>query len=208
MSAADAQMDVQEGHIDAQAAAKWTESWLVPWKHARRAHANDFLKEPHRSQYLADLETASAAQMTKNFRARALLSCWSQAVSDDAWMWQEYAPGGLGVAVVSSIERVRAALDDSAFPERDGANFWCGLVRYPVEGTTILDDIEPDGLTATVGFLKRPEFQREREFRFLCMEMRRSECGSSMPVNLEILLDHTRSRPRPRRPTSRSSATL
>jgi hypothetical protein len=81
------------------------------------------------------------------------VNCWHESPSESAALWRLYLPLGLGVAVRSTPARVRAALGDRQFDLR----------RIDYRGHQGHLGCDPLVLLST----KRPEFEHEREVRFL-----------------------------------------
>jgi len=101
-------------------------------------------------------------------------------------MWKEYAPGRLSVALVSSVERFDQILRGLTF-DFDVAMFWYGRVLYPSQDAL---PAPPDDINSvTVGFVKRPEYHWEREFRLVWMDGRRPPCGRSFPIVVHDLVE-------------------
>ena len=82
------------------------------------------------------------------------ISCWHESSTESAALWQLYAPRGLGVAVKSSRAKVQAALGNRTVEIR--------RIDYQGHKDRRLGD-DPLVLLST----KRPEFQHEREVRFI-----------------------------------------
>lgn len=91
----------------------------------------------------------------RGIRERVLLSCWHQNEHESAAMWRIYLSSEDGVAVRSSVARLRAGLEATSEP------VYLGQVRY-------LDsrvDRLPDGHELTSFFCKRKNYDYEREVR-------------------------------------------
>jgi len=107
------------------------------------------------------------------------LSCWHQNEHESAAMWRIYLSSNEGVAIKSSVERLRHSL--AATPVR----LHVGKVHY-------LDyerDMVPERDELDPFFCKRKNFDYERELRVLWRCDRESEeAGKYLPADLEALV--------------------
>jgi hypothetical protein len=113
-------------------------------------------------------------------RQSVFLSCWHENEHESAAMWRIYLSSEEGVAVRSSVARLRAALSDS----REPLHF--GKVRYlDYERETPAAERDLDAF-----FCKRKSFDYERELRVL---WRRRDAldqpGHYVAADLERLVD-------------------
>ena len=85
------------------------------------------------------------------------INCWHGADMESAAMWKLYAEDSFGIAIVSDLERITAALSQS------GGSILCGMVDYIDYDRDNLD--LSNAFTAAVA--KRLSFAHEREVRLL-----------------------------------------
>jgi hypothetical protein len=125
----------------------------------------------------------------KCLRYQSLASCWhaSEGCESDA-QWKIYAPGGVGIAVVSSMERLLQSV--SFHPHMHGI---LGQVEYT--------DFEqhdmghrPFGTQMSPGFAKRKSFEHEREVRGIILADLIVE-GGSFTMNEAFLEKQRREQP-------------
>lgn len=101
-------------------------------------------------------EWKSYCDQKRNGLASVGISCWHGADRESAALWELYIPQGLGVAVRSTVSRVKAALA--------GADREIAVIRLTYTDYGELETgLEPLRLLS----FKRSEFAHEKEVRFL-----------------------------------------
>jgi len=138
--------------------------------------------------------------LLRNRRSLYKINCWHEADCENNMMWQLYATTGRGVAIRTTLAKVRKALK----PYKLGQGplndvLWCGRVKYI--------DFEKDGVPSNASppvgplkrlFYKHLPFRSEREFRFVVDlddvalasgDRRPSADGVFVDVNLEDLVE-------------------
>jgi hypothetical protein len=115
-------------------------------------------------------------------RRRVCLSCWHENEHESAAMWRIYLSYEHGIALRSSVARLRAALE----PARETVHI--GQVRYVDDGEDPADAGGPDEIAAF--FHKRKNFDYEREVRALLRAERPPRnAGCYVDAPLEELID-------------------
>lgn len=100
-----------------------------------------------------------ARWMAKSGRFTHFATCWHASEYESDAQWKIYAPGGAGIAIVSTMERMRRSVD--LHPYRTGI---MGQVEY-IDFET--HDMRHRALPSSMrpGFVKRKSFEHEREVR-------------------------------------------
>lgn len=95
----------------------------------------------------------------QSLRLRQFATCWHASENESDALWQIYASGGAGVAITSSIERIKLSVDLTSY-----AYGILGEVEY-VDFET--HDMWRDKSSTAIrpGHLKRKSFEHEREVR-------------------------------------------
>lgn len=114
------------------------------------------------------------------------ISCWHRAEFESDAMWRLYAEESKGVAVCSTPERLREAIQPFRLrPTYGTEDVWCGPVRYfDLMKVRLKQGKE-------LFFCKHQAFAWEREFRLLISLMQASEFGVDTPddgVEVEVNL--------------------
>ncbi|MFZ5895043.1 MAG: DUF2971 domain-containing protein [Myxococcota bacterium] len=134
---------------------------------------------------LLDYGTVSRAfSAMEQLRRLTKISCWHLAEYESDAMWQLYAGKGKGIAVTTTVDRLRAALKpfrlDPAYGEEEP---YAGKVRYVDLSTTRLTV----GMERTF-FYKHRAFEWEREYRIAISVRMAEEFGVTVPEK-GILVD-------------------
>lgn len=134
---------------------------------------------------LPDGVTISSSPGLKDFwktmRNWAMVSCWHAVAHESAAMWKLYAPTSAGVAIRSTVGRLRQALRTPSPPP----NGFFGWDRYHIGMIEYIDfssSYIPTDNVAAQFFRKRRSFEHERELRALFMQW---------PVNTDRWFDHS-----------------
>ncbi len=113
---------------------------------------------PENSDLEKTLKTAYSA--INGWRSYAVVSCWHMNPFESVSMWKLYAGQHRGIAIQSTVERLRNSLTDNSPFMR----VLSGAITYSDEEP----DVEPGssyGGTEVSLFTKRPEYSSEQEFR-------------------------------------------
>ena len=142
----------------------------------------------------------------KVMRNWAMVSCWHAVAHESAVMWKLYAPTGVGVAIRSTVGRLRQALGTPLPPP----NGFFGVDRYHIGMIDYIDFSSaniPVENAAAQFFRKRRSFEHERELRALLMQwpvkadgwfdhaQRPNDHGNSIFVDLKELIGEIRVAP-------------
>lgn len=143
-------------------------------EHARES-LRAFLAGIHEAPDQAADEFLRLAEVSRLF---AYISCWHANPAESDAMWRLYAFATEGVAVQSTVGRLRQVLD--AARER----IWLGSVWY-VDFETVDPLLFVNGLTPFI--FKRPSFEHEREIRgVIWMEEGEPAAGEGESVQLRV----------------------
>src|SRR2546428_8274813 len=117
--------------------------------------AHDFPVDPR----YPELDTAEGA--FRELKRLTKINCWHRADYESDAMWRLYAGEGKGVAICSTLDRMRAAFHPFRLaPQHGTEEMWAGQVRY--------EDLLKIRLNASMlqrFFYKHRAFAWEREFR-------------------------------------------
>ena len=125
----------------------------VTWRYARERDARNL-------QFGENYRDATQ-WMAKSMRFTHFATCWHASDYESDAQWKIYAPGGAGIAVVSSMERMKNAVN--LHPYRTGI---MGQVEY-IDFET--HNMRHRNLHMRAGFVKRKSFEHEREVRGMIM---------------------------------------
>ncbi|MFZ5476904.1 MAG: DUF2971 domain-containing protein [Myxococcota bacterium] len=178
----------------------------VPWvNHEQRKAAYAKHQEERRAFFDGILEKNPSAEPIKQLRDRFLqagdpvgewyemqrrwtgVNCWFMGEHESAAMWRLYMPAGHGVAVRSTIGRLKESL------KNEPSEVYVGEVRYiDFSKDAILDNNSLQLLA-----LKRKSFEHEREVRAIIWDALGAtsgncvlgEYGVNLPVDLEALIE-------------------
>lgn len=116
----------------------------------------------------------------KAYNKERLVNCWNKNQYESAALWEQYLDSPEGVAISTTVENVKSALEDS------GYEMVYGEVKYINYET----DRIPMGVLPTV-YHKRKSFQHENEFRisFAPDESDSIDSGEYISVNVDDLID-------------------
>lgn len=135
----------------------------------------------------------------------AMVSCWHAVEHESAAMWKLYAPINAGVAIRSTVGRLRQALGTPSPPPEGflgGDRYHIGMVDY-IDFNSASIPIE----NVAQFFRKRRSFEHEHELRALFMRwpikangwfdynQRPDDGGQQMPVDLKGLIHEIRVAP-------------
>ena len=184
---------------------------LLDWAYIREERwqerygtAEEALKQRSSPEMIAESE----AQLWDHFTHRALVNCWHCNEGESIAMWKLYTSGAEGVAIQSSIRRLRDALNKSGNP------FSIAPVQYNDHETSTERAVSDPAAHFTNPILsvfsKRKVFSHEREIRVVIdyltdfgsrvhvkegdlapeipVEFDNKEPGRQIPVDLEILV--------------------
>jgi len=142
----------------------------------------------------------------KVMRNWAMVSCWHALAHESAAMWKLYAPTSVGVAIRSTVGRLRQALGTPSPPPKGffgGDRYHIGMVDY-IDFSSSRISTEN---AAAQFFQKRQSFEYEHELRALFMQwpiktdgwfdhdQRPNDAGQQFPVDLETLIYEIRVAP-------------
>lgn len=115
-------------------------------------------KSAVRSELPADVALVSNGLPERDRRC-LFVSCWTDVPPEDGQrFWHEYANGGNGGAIGTTVGRLRSIV---------GTEFAIGRVEYPVNPSTYRIGNNNGGDIAGHALWKRPEYTWEREIRVL-----------------------------------------
>jgi hypothetical protein len=142
----------------------------------------------------------------KIMRNWAMVSCWHAVSHESAAMWKLYAATGVGLAIRSTVKRLRQALGSPppiAPGFFGGDQYHIGMIEYI--------DFRSSHIPINNGlaqfFHKRRSFEHEHELRVLLLrwpvkanrwfdyDQRPNDCGQQLPIELETLIDEIRVAP-------------
>lgn len=142
----------------------------------------------------------------KTMRNWAMVSCWHAVPHESAAMWKLYAPISAGVAIRSTVGRLRQALMAPSSPPSGffgGDQYHIGMIEYIDFSSSCI----PTDNMAAQFFFKRRSFEHECELRALFMQypvkadrsidyaQRPNDHGRSISVDLTVLIDGIRVAP-------------
>ncbi len=123
-------------------------------------------------------------------RRHYYINCWHRSEHESAAMWSLYSAHNMGIAVKSTIGRMRKVFEkadgiESYKPGRSHEKiaFLCGCVRYIDYATYETDDI----LMSEFFFLKRKSYRHEDEFRFLLWQPDEKEITNNISIKISKL---------------------
>lgn len=99
--------------------------------------------------------------MAKAMRFTHFATCWHASAYESDAQWKLYAPGGTGIAIVSTKERMKNAVD--LHPYRHGIMCQVEYIDFETHNMMLRD------LHMRAGFVKRKSFEHEREVRGMIM---------------------------------------
>lgn len=142
----------------------------------------------------------------KVMRNWALVSCWHAVAHESTAMWKLYAPTSAGVAIRSTVGRLRQALRPPTPPPDGffgGDRYHIGMIEYIDFSSSCI----PTDNMAAQFFRKRRSFEHEHELRALLMQwpvkadrsidhvQLPTDHGRSISVDLKVLIDEIRVAP-------------
>ena len=132
-----------------------------PWEGLVSPRNNELRPRPEeqRPDQREQIE-AMMAEMTQALRAFTFVSCWNRSEVESAGLWDLYSDGTYGVAITSTVGRLRAALDGPR-------NVFVGPVTY----LDYAQDHVPENTGIAPYFHKRSSFAHEAEFRALFQDL-------------------------------------
>lgn len=118
------------------------------------------------------------------------VNCWHNNKSESSYMWDAYAKDNKGIAIKSSLNRVRNAILDK---EREFLLSPVNYIDFEIDHTSDANSFYPF-------FYKDKSFFNEREFRFAIIEnwehisndefdLLRFEDGVFIPVDVNLLIE-------------------
>lgn len=131
---------------------------------------------------------ASESRMAQTMRPLMYVSCWYANEHESMAMWRLYGEKSGGVAIQTSLLRLKAALDP-------GERIWSGMVAYVDQSKHPVSHPQFPAIVV----VKRPAYASEREFRIgvSYINDRRDEPGSTdadlafQPSGVEVPVDPT-----------------
>jgi len=130
-----------------------------------------------------------------HFRSRALMSCWHASDHESAAMWDLYSQTNHGIAIRTTVERVKRSLD-SARPHSESISdplqqvdepmsYFMGVVRYlDYENDLLLPSTGLDYLTC-----KRRSYDYEHEVRLVVLSDTPVAGGQQIACSLDDLVE-------------------
>lgn len=154
------------------------------------------------SQALYELMSHEAASSVNNASEHIFVNSWCMA-SESLGMWMLYGADGRGIAVKSTVGRVKSAIRRRLDPDQYGF----GAVEYNDEKVRSLafdfrQGTIPVGRSVwkvllALALTKRVAYQHEREWRAaIYQDSRQKALGIDIPVDLDVLLDQVHVGPR------------
>ncbi|WP_394836288.1 DUF2971 domain-containing protein [Pendulispora rubella] len=123
---------------------------------------------------------APPASKPRKVHQRVFVSCWHANEHESAAMWRIYLNGEEGIAVRSTVSRLRSVLSQAT------DTFYLGIVRY----LDYQKERVPEGDELHPFFCKRKSFDYEREVRALWRAGDRSdEVGRYVAAQLDALIE-------------------
>jgi streptogramin lyase len=129
-----------------------------------------------------------------NFRPRALMSCWHASDHESAAMWDLYAETNHGIAVRTTVGRLRRSIDSAEPPSAssgtlqygdDRMAYFMGVVRYlDYEHDLLLPSTGLDYLTC-----KRRSYDYEHEVRLVVLSDTPVAGGQQIACSLNELVE-------------------
>lgn len=102
----------------------------------------------------------SLVELSERFRSHLFASCWHESPYESAGLWDQYSSAGF--AIRSTVGRMKEAI-------RDEGGYYIGRVKY-LDFEQDYHGNHPPSLI-TPAFLKRRNFEHEREVRVVVMAM-------------------------------------
>ena len=131
-----------------------------------------------------DMETARMVHEMvisgNKYNESGLVNCWNKSEYESAALWEQYIEATEGVAISTSVERLKRSLEDTPM------ELTFGEVKYINYETERI----PDGILPTF-YHKRKSFQHENEYRisFLPESEDSTPVGEYINVDVDTLID-------------------
>ena len=105
-------------------------------------------------------------------RLNQFATCWHASEHESDALWQLYAPGGAGVAIVSSMNRIEKSVDLTSY--------WYGLLGEVEYVDFETHNMLRSGIPTVIrpGYLKRKSFEYEREVRGIIATNLITDCSA------------------------------
>jgi hypothetical protein len=134
------------------------------------------------------LEPEQMDEINRRFKRLYKVNCWHRADYESNAMWHLYAEQSKGVAICSTPDRMRAAINPFRLrPTWGTEDLWAGPVRY-----VDLLQVRLRSLGNDRYFHKHRAFEWEREFRLLISLLQADEFTGEAPddgIEVEVKLD-------------------
>lgn len=114
------------------------------------------------------------------YNESGLVNCWNKSEYESAALWEQYIEASEGVAISTSVERLKKSIEDNTI------DLTFGEVKYINYETERI----PDGILPTF-YHKRKSFQHENEYRisFLPQSEDGTPVGEYVSINVDTLID-------------------
>jgi hypothetical protein len=122
------------------------------------------------SKLLDLLKPETFKRMTNMASLISYVNCWNMSEHESAFLWSVYASPSDGIAIRSTIGRLRASLS------QDSRGFTIGPIRYINYDT---ETIQTNNLISPI-FCKRKSFEAEKELRVFLLDVQDSRVPQSM----------------------------
>jgi hypothetical protein len=118
----------------------------------------------------------------KKFRKHTYVSCWCMNDYESPAMWKVYSKNGEGVAIQSTVGRLKKSLEQAKINFRID-DFFIGEVKY-------LDEKDEGPMDGTISLAthKRKSFEHEKEVRVIILDKRNTK-GVCLSVDIDILIE-------------------
>lgn len=122
-------------------------------------------------------------KLFQELRSAWCVNCWTMSDIESAALWRLYVPSGIGVAIRSTVGKLRSSLRDAGQP----------LAICAVKYINYETDEPPDNPIGMV-MCKRRQFAYEQEIRVVARQAwqpaQQRQAGLYVPVRLETLVEH------------------
>jgi hypothetical protein len=116
---------------------------------------------------------ALAKVVSDDVRRLSYVNCWNESQFESPALWKIYVPEGRGVAIRTTRDSLRSAIDDT-------------LTLAPVKYVDFLSDVFASSLDDSLLFYKRVQFSYENEWRVLKQLSPFSTLPAEAPEGIEI----------------------
>lgn len=171
-------------------ASKMEDPWEGLWGEAGNTQRLNDFKQSGQPGYLRMVSAKQELDMAVNLKTWTYISCWNTFDTENAGLWRIYGDDK-GLAIRTTWKSLKESL---SFQSEEISNLYYGPIKYYSHQT---EPIMFDSFTDHY-FLKRSEFQHEKEFRLVAhhkdIALSPAHSTSSPPVislscNPEILIE-------------------